>query len=81
MLGYIIAAIVLLILLFVLFSPWLKGIRTNIAGGLTVVGGAVLPLLGQVVEYLQTLDWRQYLLDGDKKNLYVLAVVDRRAHV
>lgn len=75
MLGYLIAAVVIAIIAFVLFSPWLKGIRTNIAGYLTVIGGALIPLVTEVIGYLQTLDWRQYLLEGDKKNLYVLAVV------
>ena len=35
----------------------------------------MLPLAGDLVDYLQTLDWRQYVLASDKKNLAVLAIV------
>ena len=28
-----------------------------------------------MVDYLQTLDWRQYVLASDRKNLAVLAIV------
>ena len=37
--------------------------------------GGLLPLTGDLVDYLQTLDWRQYVLAGDAKNLAVLAIV------
>ncbi len=75
MIAYIIAGLCLAVLAFVLFSPWLKGFRTQIAGVLTVVGGGILPLVTQIVGYLQTLDWRQYVLSADRDNLYVLAIV------
>ena len=35
----------------------------------------MLPLAGELVDYLQTLDWRQYVLASDRKNLAVLAIV------
>ena len=38
-------------------------------------GDLLLPLAGELVDYLQTLDWRQYVLAGDRKNLAVLAIV------
>jgi hypothetical protein len=60
---------------FILFSPMLKGWRTQIFGYFTMAAGALLPLAGEVVDYLQTLDWRQYVLAGDRKNLAVLAIV------
>ena len=44
-----------------------------------MAAGALLPLAGEVVDYLQTLDWRQYVLAGDRKNLAVLAM--RRRHL
>jgi hypothetical protein len=43
--------------------------------GTTMGAGALLPLAGELVDYLQTLDWRQYVLAGDKKNLAVLAII------
>lgn len=75
MIKYIVAVFGLLAIAFILFSPWLKGFRTQIAGWATVIGGAALPLATQIVGYLQTLDWRQYVLSADKNNLYVLAIV------
>lgn len=58
-----------------LFHPALKGYRTLILGWVTTVGGALLPLASQITEYLQTLDWRQYVLEGgDKRNLTILAI-------
>ena len=39
-----------------------------------MTAGALLPLAGEVVDYLQTLDWRQYVLASDRKNLAVLAI-------
>jgi hypothetical protein len=59
----------------ILFSPLLKGWRTQIFGYLTIGAGGLLPLAGDLVDYLQTLDWRQYVLAGDAKNLAVLAIV------
>ncbi|MEQ1519710.1 MAG: hypothetical protein ABL936_00395 [Aestuariivirga sp.] len=75
MLGYLILGLLLVAVAFVLFSPWLKGFRTQIFGGLTVSFGAIVPLLTQITDYLQTLDWRQYLLNFDRKNVAVLGVV------
>ncbi len=60
---------------FILFSPLLKGWRTQIFGYLTIGAGGLLPLAGELVDYLQTLDWRQYVLAADRKNLAVLAIV------
>lgn len=60
---------------FILFSPMLKGWRTQIFGYVTMGAGALLPLAGELVDYLQTLDWRQYVLASDRKNLAVLAIV------
>ena len=75
MLGYIILGLLLVAVAFVLFSPMLKGFRTQIFGYLTVAFGAVVPLAGEVIGYLQTLDWRQYVLSGDRKNLAVLGII------
>lgn len=72
MFGYFIVGLLFLALAVILFSPWLKGFRTQIAAALTAVIGGVLPLLGDawrailpysydVVGYLKDLDWRQYL--------------------
>ena len=60
---------------FILFSPLLKGWRTQIFGYLTIGAGGLLPLAGELVDYMQTLDWRQYVLATDRKNLAVLAIV------
>ncbi len=58
-----------------IFHPALKGWRTQILGWLTAIGGAGLPLVSQLTEYLQGLDWRQYILNaGDHKNLAVVAI-------
>ena len=75
MLGYVILGLLLVAVAFVLFSPGLKGFRTQIFGALTVIWGAVVPLLTQITDYLQTLDWRQYLLNFDRKNIAILAVI------
>ena len=61
MTGYIILGLLAVAVGVVLFSPWLKGFRTQIFGALTVIWGAAVPLLTQITDYLQTLDWRQYL--------------------
>ena len=60
---------------FMLFSPLLKGWRTQIFSYLTIGAGGLLPLAGELVDYLQTLDWRQYVLASDRKNLAVLAIM------
>ena len=75
MLGFIILGLLLVAVAFVLFSPWLKGFRTLVYGYLTIIIGAVLPLAGEIVTYLQALDWRQYVLAADRKNMIVLAIV------
>lgn len=73
--GYAIAILFLILLAVLLFLPALKGWRTQITGWLATVGLGVLPLFSQITEYLQSLDWRQYLLnDGDHKNLAVIAI-------
>ena len=59
----------------ILFSGTFKGWRTQIFGYVTMGAGAALPLAGELVDYLQTLDWRQYVLAADRKNLAVLAIV------
>lgn len=72
MLGFIILGLIAVVVGFVLFSPWLKGFRTQIAAALTATVGGVLPLIGDawrsmlpysydVAGYLKDLDWRQYL--------------------
>lgn len=72
MLGYIILAIIVAGIVLVLFSPWFKGRRTQIAASLTAMLGGVLPMLhdflapilpyaNDVVTYLKDLDWRQYV--------------------
>lgn len=71
MLGYIIFGIILVGIAFVVFSPWLKGRRTQIAASITAAVGGVLPLLNDllapalpyasdIATYLKDLDWRQY---------------------
>lgn len=75
MIGYIIFGLLLVAVGVLLFSPWLKGYRTVVAGWLATVMGAVLPVLTQIVGYLQELDWRQYVLGADRKNLIVLGIV------
>lgn len=75
MIGYIILGLLIIAAAFVLFSSKLKGLRTQIFGAMTVIWGAVVPLLSQITDYLQTLDWRQYLMNFEKKNIAILAVV------
>jgi energy-coupling factor transporter transmembrane protein EcfT len=70
--------VLLLIILAVLalaFVPALKGYRTVFLGWASTVITAVIPVLTEITGYLQGLDWREYLLSGDRKNLLVLAVV------
>ncbi|HUQ36785.1 MAG TPA: hypothetical protein VM144_10470 [Aestuariivirga sp.] len=74
-LGYFLVLALIVALGFILFSPMLKGWRTQIFGYLTMGVGGLLPLAGELVDYLQTLDWRQYVLASDRKNLAVLAIV------
>ena len=73
--GYILLLALITAIGVILFSPILKGWRTQIFGYITVGAGALLPLAGELVDYLQTLDWRQYVLASDRKNLAVLAIV------
>src|SRR5687767_11405988 len=72
MLGYIILGLIAVAVGVVLFSPWLKGRRTQIAASLTAMLGGVLPMMHEflapilpyasdVVTYLKDLDWRQYV--------------------
>ena len=72
MIWYIIFAIVLAVLGYVVFSDRFKGYRTQIAASLTAGIGGVLPMLhdvmgtllpyaSDVVTYLRDLDWRQYV--------------------
>lgn len=75
MIGFIFLIAVVAGMAYLLLSKKLKGFRTQIFGYATVALGSVVPLAGQVVDYLQTLDWRQYVLSADKKNLTVLAIV------
>lgn len=76
MLGYLIFGLIAVVVGLVLFSPWLKGFRTQTAAGLTAAIGGVFPLLADawvavlpysydVVSYLKDLDWREYM-DADK---------------
>lgn len=74
-LGYILLLALVAAFGFILFSPMLKGWRTQIFGYVTMGAGVALPLAGELVDYLQTLDWRQYVLASDRKNLAVLAIV------
>ena len=74
-LGWFLLLALIAALGFILFSPMLKGWRTQIFGYLTMGVGGLLPLAGDLVDYLQTLDWRQYVLASDRKNLAVLAIV------
>jgi hypothetical protein len=74
-LGYFLLLALIVAIGFILFSPMLKGWRTQIFGYLTMGVGGLLPLTGDLVDYLQTLDWRQYVLAADRKNLAVLAIV------
>jgi hypothetical protein len=74
-LGYVLLLALAAALGVILFSPLLKGWRTQIFGYATIGAGSLLPLLGELVDYLQSLDWRQYVLAADRKNLAVLAIV------
>lgn len=73
MYGLILLAIIAAAAGFMLIAG--KGFRTMILGWATTILGAVVPLLTQIVGYLQTLDWRTYVLNWDKRNITVLAIV------
>ena len=73
MYGLILLGIIAAVLVFAMVAG--KGFRTTIMGYATVGFGAVVPLLTEMIGYLQTLDWRTYVLTWDKKNLTVLAIV------
>ena len=51
-----------------------KGFRTTILGYATMFIGAVLPYATDVIGYLQTLDWRNYVLTWDRDNWLVLGI-------
>lgn len=71
----IVLFLVIIATLVVIFLPRLKGFRTKIFGYFVTVIGAIVPLITQITEYLQTLDWRQYILNGqDTSNMKILAV-------
>jgi len=72
--GYVLLGIVAIVLL-VLFLPQLKGWRTQVFASAMGVIGAILPALTEAVGALQGLDWRQYVLAWDKKNLTVLGIM------
>lgn len=73
--GLIIALLLIAAVLFLLFYPGLKGWRTLVLGWFTAVFGAGLPIVTQLTEYAQTLDWRQYVLSfNDWKNFLVLVI-------
>jgi hypothetical protein len=71
--GYVVFLVILVAIGFLVFHPALKGWRTNILGFITTAGLGLLPLLTQITESLQSLDWRQFVLSaGDHKNMLVL---------
>lgn len=72
--GYVLLGLVIVVLL-VMFLPQLKGWRTQVFAAATGVIGAVLPAVTEAVNALQGLDWRQYILAWDKKNLTVLGIM------
>lgn len=74
MIGFGLFIALALTLAYFVFSPQLKGFRTQLVGYATVIGGGLLPVATDITGYLQSLDWRQYILEGDKKNYAILAV-------
>lgn len=72
---WIVALVVIAALAALLFGPWFKGRRTQIWAGFVAVWGGFVPLLTQIIDSLQGLDWRTYVLAGDSKNLTVLAIL------
>lgn len=73
--GLILLLIVMGAIAAVFFVPALKGYRTVLLGYITTGLGFVAPLLTEITGYLQGLDWREYVLSADRKNLIVLAIV------
>lgn len=72
--GYVLIAIILITVV-VLFLPQMKGFRTQFFAAMTGLIGAAVPFLSGLVEVLSGLDWRTYVLAGDKKNLAVLGIM------
>ena len=72
---WIVLVLIILAVLALAFVPRLKGYRTVFLGWATTAIGAVIPVLTEIVGYLQGLDWREYILSGDRRNLLVLAIV------
>ena len=58
---WLILIIVLAAFGFFLFSPMLKGWRTQIAATTVTVGGGVVPYAADAFGYLNAFDWRSYL--------------------
>jgi hypothetical protein len=74
--GWFLLFVIVAIVAALFLVPALKGLRTRIFGALVTAAGAIVPLATQIAEYLQTLDWRQYILEGgDRKNIIVLAII------
>lgn len=73
MTGYILIGLILVAVAIAFVAG--KGLRTIIMGYITMFFGAAMPLMTQMVGYLQTLDWRTYVLTWDRKNLTLLAIV------
>lgn len=73
MYGLILLAIILAAVAFAFLAG--KGLRTTILGYATAMIGAALPLLSEVIAFLQTLDWRTYLLSEDPRNKWVLVII------
>lgn len=72
--GYVLLAI-LAVCIVVMFLPQMKGFRTQIFAAMTGMFGAVVPFLSGLVDTLSGLDWRTYVLAGDKKNLTILGIM------
>ena len=72
MYGMLLLAIILAVLAFAYMAG--KGFRTTILGYATMFIGAVLPYATDVIGYLQTLDWRNYVLTWDRDNWLVLGI-------
>ena len=72
---WIVLVLIILAVLALAFVPRLKGYRTIVLGWATTAIGAAIPLLTELIGYLQGLDWREYILASDRKNLAVLAIV------
>ena len=72
---WIVFALILLAVVAIAFLPALKGYRTIFKEAAVGIVGVLVPLLTQVFDSLQGLDWRTYVLAGDRKNLTVLAIL------